>query len=511
MNLVEAIKKSFMTSPAEVLDTEYSNKTSEPRVVRTLSDNDYEGALVFSNLTGEEWAYSGEDDQPLIIYQNRIIDMYRNLAKNPDVNNIIDMIVNEMVFTVEDEEFKITIDEENNTIKSKIGDIFSKVLTLLNTTDNIHTICRQAYIDGQINVSLGYNKSIKDGIQKAEIIEARNLYFDKNAKTWKYNNRGTEESLYSDVDLSDYDEEYSSEEMVHVDFGLFSKVNVGTASRGQVNLGYLENAFKAANQLNTLENMLVPLRYSRSVSRRLFNIDVADLPPKQAKELMDKIRAEFRYKKSYDTENGTIKNQAATQPLVEDYWMSNRNGSRGTTVDTMDEKGGLMDMEDIIYASKKLYSSLKVPTSRNPYAEENGGDFSFDSQDTTNEDLQYFLHVDRLRIPIVKLFKEILKREIISTGVMSEKEWVKYDSKIKIEFTSKSVFLENMEKDLLMKSMGNWEDIKTNVGVIISFEEGIKKTFGWSNEQLQTEMEKITTETNNPLYKSFYASREDGF
>lgn len=510
MNLFEALKKPFLATPEEIKAP--SNTTSADRTIKTLSDQDYEGTMVFSDVnTGMEWGVS--EGVSLITYQNKLIDMYRTLAKNPDVNNAIDMIINEMVFTIEDEEFKINIDEENNTIKDRIGEVFRKIQVTLNTSENLHQICRQAYIDGQLNIALTFDENKKqDGIKAAKIIEPQGLYFDKDNRIWKYTAQDKADSLYEVPDVNDSaDETYTVDELVHVDFGLHSKVTVSEGQKGTVNLSYLENAFKAANALNTLENLLIPMRYSRSVSRRMFNIDVADLPPKKAKELMDKIRAEFKYKKTYDAESGLIKNMMGTQPLVEDYWMSNRSGARGTTVDTMDEKGGLMDMDDIIYTTKKLFSSLKIPSSRNPYIDENGGDFSFDTQDTSNEDISFYLHVDRLRIPIVKMYKEILKREIISTGVMKESEWAKYKDKIKIEFTSKSIFLENMEKDLFIKSIDNWSQIKEEVGVIVSFEDAIATVFGRSNDQLKEQMEKIKGETNNSLYSPFYSSKNDEF
>jgi hypothetical protein len=176
----------------------------------------------------------------------------------------------------------------------------------------------------------------------------------------------------------------------------------------------------------------------------------------------------------------------------------------------MDEKGGLMDLEDIIYTSKKLFTALKIPVNRNPYSDEDGGTFSFDSQDTTNQDMQFYLHVDRLRIPVINLFKELLRREIIITGVMSKEEWDKYKDKIDIQFSSKSIFLENMEKDLFIKAIDNYTNFKDEVGVIVSLETALEKTFGWTNEQVQEELEKIKEERNNPLYQAFYSNQEEG-
>jgi len=514
-DITEALKKPFTKGNPTLKINEPSNTTDDMHIIKTLSDNEFETSMVFSNLDNYEWEYGGSESS-LLRYQSKVIEMYRNLVKDADVNYAVDLIINEMAFTVDKKEFKINIEEENNQIKEKIGEVFEKILSLLNMTKNIHPICRQMYVDGQLNVALTYDETdLSAGIKKAVILEPFGLYFDEDNKVWKFapdENRTTsclyENELYLD-EL--YNEEYSVDELVHIDYNLSNKISLGEENKGRINLGYLENAFKASNQLNTLENMLVPMRYSRSVSRRMFNIDVADLPPKKAKELMDKIRAEFKYKKTYNTEDGTIKNMNATQPLVEDYWMSNRSGSRGTTVDTMDEAGGLMDLDDIIHTSKKLFTSMKIPTNRNPYADQDGGDFSYETDSISNEDMMFYLHVDRLRIPVVSMIKEILKKELIITGVMSEQEWYKYKDKIDIEFQSRSIFLENMKHDLFLKSVGNFQEIKDEVGVMVSLETAVNMTFGWTNEQLQEELEKIKGERNNPLYSSFYANQEDGF
>jgi hypothetical protein len=303
--------------------------------------------------------------------------------------------------------------------------------------------------------------------------------------------------------------------MVHVDYGLYTKIrpnetqNSGVTNQEYiVNLGYLENAFKTANLLQTLENMLVPLRYSRSVSRRLFNVDVGDLPPKQAMESLNKIRAEFKYKKSYDPITGTIKNIKNTQPMVEDYWFANRSGGKGTTLETMDEKGALMDLEDIRHAARKLYQSLHVPSSRNPYSEDEPR-FSFQDTEITQEEMSFYIFVSRIRIPITNLIKEILRRQLVSTGVFTDQEWKGYEKKIELSFTAESVFLSNMNTQMFMGQMENFVNIKESIGQVISLETAVEKTFGWGTEQLREELEKIEEEKINPIFKSFYDRPED--
>jgi hypothetical protein len=198
----------------------------------------------------------------------------------------------------------------------------------------------------------------------------------------------------------------------------------------------------------------------------------------------------------------------ATQPLVEDYWMSNRGGSKGTTVDTMDERGGLLDMEDIMYAAKKLYSSMKIPDSRNPYSD-NQNDFSWDATSVTQEELSFYIFVDRIRIPICKLIKEVLRRELVSTGIFLDSEWKGYKDKIQINFTAKSIFLENMENQQFQQNVEAFTTIKEQIGSTISLATAVDKTFSWSSDQLDEELKKITEEKLNPLYKPFYVSNDE--
>jgi len=514
MNLWESLKKSFVTDP---LQDELKNPSSEIDIkhnLKTLSDDPYQGALVFSSGESQN-DYFGFGGVSQFDYQNSVMEKYRELATDPEVSNGIDIIMNEIAYTINPDIFKIDINEENEKIKEAITNGFEEVLSILNVKENIFNISRQMYIDGQLNVSLVYQtNTLKEGIKAAHILEPMNLYFDKDDKNWKYNKINEEQydTLYS-TDETNKDLTFSESELVHVDYGIYTKIRSGDSAGNirtefNVNLGYLENVFKTANLLQTLENMLVPLRYSRSVSRRLFNVDVGDLPPKSAKEAMDKIRAEFKYKKTYDPATGTIKNIKNTQPLVEDYWFANRSGGKGTTLETMDEKGGLMDLDDIRHASRKLYQSMKIPSSRNPYSDDEPR-FSFDNTEITQEELSFYIFVSRLRVPISKLIKQTLRRHLVSKNVFSDQEWKSYEKKIEVGFTQDSTFLENMKSEMFLKQMENFSNIKETIGESVSLETAVEYTFGWSNEQLREELEKIEEERMNPLYDQFYERNEE--
>jgi len=508
-NISEALKKSM------VQDKHQKSISNDPNIAinnKTLSADPFGGALLVDGTNqSNEYDFNFTGGMDKFSYQNQVIETYRILASDVEVSNAIDIIINELVYTIDKSIFKIDIEEENEKISEVINDTFKDVLGIINIKENIFNIARQLYIDGQLNIAFGYNpKEATKGIQTATILEPLGLHFDSKDRKWKYKETESSnfESLYA-VDLKTDENEFTESELVHVDYGMYSRVVQENNYPFMVNLGYLEGVGSNANMLKTLENMLIPMRYSRSVSRRLFNIDVADLPPKQAKELMDKIRQEFRYKKTYDPGTGTIKNIKNTQPLVEDYWLANRSGAKGTSVDTMDEKGGAMDFDDIKHAAKKLYSSMKIPDEMNPYSDDPAS-FSFEDTQISQNFLKFYIFISRLRVPIAKLIKETLRRQLVATGVFKDSEWKNYEDKIEVGFTADSIFLENMQKEIFLKNLDSWVNIKENVGEIISLETAVNETFGWSSEQLMDELKKIETEKTTDEYKAFYDRQLEG-
>ena len=499
--LLEALKKTFIKDTEDIKNP--SNETRPENIAAELS-NEYQGITAF---TGEdsELDLGGYNTISPTVYQNKVIRKYRELLSSSDVDYAVDLIINEMIFSLDEDVLVLsTSDNISNKVRDKLTEKFNKIKKVINMKENLYLICRQLYIDGQINLALTYDKSnLKDGIKEFKILEPFNLIFNKEKQIWTYIESDVED-LYND---NEFDETYSKDELLHIDFKLYKNIAIGRDKYAKINYGYLENAIKYVNQLNTLESLLVPSRYTRSVSRRLFNVDVAELPPKKAKELMDKIRSDFKYKKTYDINNGNIKNINATQPIVEDYWLSNRNGGRGTTVELMDEKGSVMDLDDIIYISKKLFTSLKIPANRNPYLDESS-DFGYDDNNISNEDMSFYLFIDKLRQPVSNLIKRVLKRELIYSGDMTDQEWLKIDQDIDIEFSNRSIFLENMRKDLFFKSIGNLQDIKEEIGSIISLDSAVNTTLGWTSDKLEEELDKIREEKTNSKFNNFY-SKED--
>jgi len=499
MKLTERVK-SFFSRPSEKDLSNHSSTVKTVNVINDLSNADIypnSGSFFDNETNGSMFGTSEAYD--MLQKQKTKIMKYRALAGTPEVAEAIDEIVNEVIFVYDDKDpLKIDINEENETLRKAITDKFKKITKLMNLKRNLYNIVKNSYIDGQIIVYTGYDKnSTTGGITNIKTIEPVFLYYDSETDNFKYLNK---EGIGRGVGVSsDITEEYDIEEICREDFGIYD---------GKLTLSYLDYAIKPANMLNTLEDLLVPLRFSRSISRRVFNVDIGDLPGKRGKEVMQEYQNKFKYKKFYNSLTGEVSNQQHITSMVEDYWFSNRSGGKGTSVDVLDESGNLGELDDIIYFSKKLYRSLKIPTSRISMDKEADSEFDYSATNTTKQDLKFFMFISRIRQVYSSLFKEILKREIISTGVMTEQEWFDKEDLIKISFVNENQFIEKMNLDNFMSKLDIYSSAAEQQGKLFSVDTILKQIFKLSDEEITEEFKKIAKEEKNPLYAKFYTSED---
>lgn len=495
MQLLTEIVKSFIKEP-EV--TDLTSDVHPDNIIRDLDNDHVVGSFFDDNVYGGIFGTSDVGD--ILQKQQEKIKSYRQLAMNADVNDAIDEIVNEIIFSNNNDlPVKLIVNEENKNLANALNDKFDKVTKLLNLKRNFYQIVRQGYIDGVIILHCPYDtKNIKAGLSSIKIIEPCMLYFDARSRTYKYlsddRNGHTRRS-------DNYIVEYSVEEIVREDFGLYD---------GKINLGYLEHAIKPANMLKTLEDLLIPLRFSRSISRRVFNVDIGDLPAKRGAEVMREHQNKFKYKKFYNNETGEVSNQQHITSMVEDYWFANRSGGKGTQVDVLDETGNLGELDDIIYFARKLYRALKIPSNRVSVDPNRDMEFDYDTTRTSKEDMKFFMFISRLRLVYSSLLKEVLKREVISTGVMSEDEWNDKEDMISVVFESENAFIEKMHLNNLTSKLDIYTSAQEHQGKLFSVQKLLKDVFKMSEEEIEEELKLIKKEESNPLYKKFY-NAEDGW
>ena len=499
MTLTEKVK-SFL-SPNKKKE-EFSSEVM-PTQIRVTADEEFSPFVngFFDGLGGG--LYGSTDKSTLLERQKLKIASYRSLSKQPEVDDAIEEIVNEIIFTTDGmKPIAVDVDEENDKIKEAIEKSFDKIYDLLAVDRNFYSFVRNGYVDGQFVAHLLYDaKTTKNGIQKINFIDPVYFFFDDEKQEYRYMKKVEGSFLtFDQYTLSDV--AFSREEIVHETFGLYSDGLIES---------YLEKAIKPGNQLKTLEDLLIPMRFSRSMSRRVFNVDIGDISPKNGEAMLQQYQNKFKYKKFYNVETGEVTNQQHITSMVEDYWFANRSGGKGTTVDTIDETGNLGELGDIVYFYKKLYKALKIPANRVPYQTDMDSTFDYSSTTVTKEDMKFFMFISRLRTVIGSMIKKILQRELISSGVFSTQEWDNFDKKIKIVFTNENKFIEKMKLDQLTSQLDLYATAKEYGGNVFSYTKLMERVFGMTEVEVEENLKAIAKEKKNPLFGDFYQKEEEGF
>jgi len=498
MNLMESVKGFLNRGDNE----DVTSKIDPDNVINDLTNDQTQ--YVGSFFDDNESLLTYSDRETLLKSQSNKIERYRKLAMEPDVSDAIDSIVNEIIFSIDDKQpIQMTINEENDALKTALDKSFSKITKLMNVRRNIYSIVKSGYVDGQLVFHTPYHKNLKKGIHSISLIDPCLFMYDGEDQKFKYSeSKDYEKTTFNKAKVENAEKYvYDFEEIVREDFGLYNNNMV---------LGYLEYAIKSANVLQTLEDLLVPMRFSRSVSRRVFNVDIGDVASKRGAEVMKEYQNKFKYKKAYNNDTGEISNQQHITSMVEDYWFANRSGGKGTTVDTLDETGNLGELDDIIYYSKKLYRAMKLPSSRSPYSDEIS-QFDYDASQTTQEDVEFYMLVSRLRIVYTSAIKEILKREVISTGIMSEEEWDEKEELIEIRFANENAFIENMKTNQFMAKLDVFSTVQEYQGKLFSVRRILKDVFRFTDKEIEDEFKEIAKEEKDPLFANFYKEDEDEF
>lgn len=506
MWLNETIKKLFLKQPQNYVD--YYQDINPDKIQNPLSNPEQflDNAQFFDVISDNNTfartsnAYKQADK----------INTYRMISKYPEVSEAIDEIINELIYT---NDFKNIINIRYNGTNKKLHKIlnekFEKLYKLLNIEKKGFQFFREVYIDGQLNLKVNYHENYKNGIKFISYLDPRYLSFDLNKEIYEYIDI---DSVFNSHYLStffwrknktQYNKEikmqYNIEEIVHQNFGL---------TDGEIWLGYLDNCVKSANQLKTLEDLLIPLRFNRSVSRRVFNLDVSDLPQSKAEAYMRKIQEQFKYKKYYNSDTGEVANQQHMTSLIEDYWFSNRGGQKGMSVELLDERGQLGDLDDILYFYKKLYRSLNIPQNRiNIDGQENV--FDYDSTQLSNEDLKFQMFISRVRTIFINMFVDLLKRELVYTKILKESEFDEILDDIEIYFTGQNLFLERLQLNNFIKKIDSFSQARDFAGVIFPVNTLFKEIFRMDDDEIKQNLQMIQKEKQNPLYKHFYKDLVD--
>lgn len=499
MNLLENLRYSFLGTKRELLEP---SSEITPNAEIDLSNSeltvsgygmiDDTGAGTLGSVFGDE-----SESEVLLRTQSELIQQYRRISKLPEISNAINEIVNEALFDPASSDiYSLEFDEGvSESIQSMIISEMNKIDNLLNIDENLEILFRRFYIDGKLPIGVVYNnQNIKQGIQSLRLLSPIGISFNKEDGKWGYTDLENNTDVFS---LSNIDEEkYSIEELILVDSGLYEN---------GVSLSYLHNSMKTANQLASLEDMMIPFRHSRSVSRRVFNIDVGNLPFSKAMQAISKIKNKFKYKKSYDVNNGTIKATGGNN-IVEDYFLPKRGGV-GSDIDVLDEKGNLGETGDLEYFKDKLNQTLNVPMNRLNTGEEGGViDFTGTQVEFEEKRFQKFLH--KLKLRFGRVLIELLRRQLISKEKMNEYEFDHYKNKITIRWQTDSSFA---ERERLEDFNGKFESYNNNadlIGELYSKKYYLKNVLRFTDEEIIEMEQSLITEKEDTLDDQITQSKE---
>jgi hypothetical protein len=258
-------------------------------------------------------------------------------------------------------------------------------------------------------------------------------------------------------------------------------------------VSYLHKALKPINQLRMMEDALVIYRLSRAPERRIFYIDVGNMPRGKAEQYLKDIMTRYRNKMVYDANTGDLKNDSKHMSMLEDFWLPRREGGRGTEISTLPGGQNLGEIDDILYFQKKLYKALNVPVSRlDP--EQGGGGILGRTTEITRDEFKFQKFVDRLRRRFADLFYNILKKQLLLKGIITEEDWESWKSDITVEYITDNYFTELKDAEILRERVNMLRDLEPYVGVFYSKEWTQKKVLMLSDDDIKTMADQIDKE-----------------
>ena len=427
-----------------------------------------------------------------------LVRRYREISLHPECDQAIEDICNEAIVSSEEKD-SVRVTLENipfgNEVKKRIDEEFLNVLKLMNFSTKGFEIFKRWYVDGRIF----YQKLIdrenpKNGLTELRYIDPRKI---KKVRELK--------KMRSTVDLSltnDYEEYFMFNEKGVAGSTSGSGVRIAAdtiafCSSGLVDqnknmiLSYLHKAIKPVNQLRMIEDAVVIYRIARAPERRIFKIDVGNLPKQKAEQYLRDVMARYRNKLVYDANTGEIRDDRSYMNMLEDYWLPTREGGRGTDITTLPGGQNLGEMADIEYFQKKLYRSLNVPVSR---LEPTSGFSLGRSTEITRDELKFTKFVQRLRKKFTELFNDFLKTQLILKGVIAEEDWNVIQANIKYDFLQDGHFAELKESEMLKDRVLLADSLEKYVGKYFSQEYVRKYIFKQSEKEIKEQDKLIKSE-----------------
>ena len=435
-----------------------------------------------------------------------LIRRYREVALHPECDLAIEDIISEAIVSNENQQ-SVQLDlskiEYSESIKKKIRESFLEVLKLLNFDIKGHDIFRRWYVDGRMY----YHKIIdKDsprlGITELRYIDPRKIKkirevrkqrTDGMPSSFAFENKFQEYYIFNERGIHPTATSNAGGLRIATDAIAFCPSGLVDQTHNQV-LSYLHKAIKPVNQLRMIEDAVVIYRIARAPERRIFYIDVGNLPKGKAEEYLKNIMNQYRNKLVYDAATGELKDDRKHMSMLEDFWLPRREGGRGTEISTLPGGENLGQIDDIIYFQKRLYRSLNVPINRLEQEQQ----FSLGRSTEINRDeLKFQKFIDRLRRKFSQTFLDILKKQLMLKGIITEEDWNEWKNDLVIDYVRDNHFTELKDAELLRERLQTMELVQPYVGEYYSKQYIMKHVLMLSDEDVKDMKKQISDEESS--------------
>jgi hypothetical protein len=402
-----------------------------------------------------------------------LIGRYREMAMQPEIESAIDDIINEAICQDDDgRNIRMILDElkQPDKIKKSLQTEFSTVLRLLNYNQMAQDIFRRYYVDGRLYYHMIIDREAPtEGIKELRYIDPRKIRKVREVKKSKDERTGVEVAnvineyyIFNDKVISGSSSNFGPVGVRITTDSIISVVSGLMDSRRAVVLSYLHKAIKPLNQLRMIEDATVIYRISRAPERRIFYIDVGNLPKLKAEQYLRDIMVKYKNKLVYDAVTGEVRDDRKFLSMMEDFWLPRREGGKGTEITTLPGGQNLGELEDVKYFEKKLYKALSVPVSRlNP---ESSGFSLGRTNEITRDELKFAKFVDRLRNKFSNLFDQAMRVQVVLKGICTAEEWDMMKENIYYDFIKDNNFTELKDAELMTNRLGLLQTIDPYTG-----------------------------------------------